>query len=282
MPDKTLRLTIPPGVCDGRVYEVRLEDGAAVLVEAAAGALGLVAVRSARGSKRAAVRVTAAEGASIDIVTIHDAGAGAEEEISWDVSVERGARVSHADFVAGSGVVKNDLRVRLSGEAASADLSGLSVLSGGRLHNNTVVTHEAPETVSRQKFKDILSGSARSEYSGLVHVTKDAPRSDSNQICRNLLLSSAAHATSRPELKIDTDDVKCSHGSATGELSQAELFYLRSRGLSPEEARGMLIEGFAEEIVLGVANPALRNEAHRLVRSELERAAGLRPEEALR
>ena len=138
--------------------------------------------------------------------------------------------------------------------------------------------------MSRQRFKDILAGSARSEYSGLVHVTRGAVRSDSRQICRNLLLSEGARALSRPQLKIDTDDVKCSHGSATGKLSETELFYLRSRGLSPETARAMLIEGFAEEIVLELpeGDEALRAEAHQLVRRELERVAQLPLEEAPR
>jgi len=182
----------------------------------------------------------------------------------------------------GEGLVRNDVRVSLDGPGASVTLGGLSVLSGAAgSHNHSVVTHAAPGTTSRQLFKDILSGASRSEYSGLVHVLRGAPGSDSNQLCRNLLLSDEARAHSRPQLKIDTDDVKCSHGSATGQLPANELFYLQSRGLSHEQARAILIEGFAEEVVLTLPE-SLRQEAHERVRHELERVAGLQPEEALR
>lgn len=282
MDPKTFSLSIPSGI-SSETFSAELSGR--VVVSAAKGASARVALRAPKkGSGSSAVEVRAAEGSTLEIVSMHETGKGTAGETTWDVFVERDAKVSHTEIIVGDGAVRSNVRVRLAGPGASASLSGLSVLAGSaEMKNETVVSHDAPHTVSRQRFKDILAGSAKSEYNGLVHVKREAPKSDSQQICRNLLLSKSARALSRPQLKIDIDDVQCSHGSATGELSPAEVFYLRSRGLTLETARAMLIEGFAEEIVLELpeGDEALRAEAHRLVRRELERVAGLPHEEGV-
>jgi Fe-S cluster assembly protein SufD len=278
-----MNLAVPSGISN-ETFSAELPASGSLVVAAAKNAVARVVIRVPRRSAgKTTVEIRAAEGAKLEIVSLCRSQRGSVEETDWNFYLEANASVNHTEIIVGSGVVKTLARVSLSAGGASACLNGLSVLADeASMKNETIVTHDAPDTVSRQRFKDILSGSARSEYSGLVHVKREAPRSDSNQICRNLLLSRNARAVSRPQLKIDTDDVKCSHGSATGELSENELFYLRSRGLSRESARAMLIEGFAEEIVLLLpqGDEALRAEAHKLVRNELERLAALLPEEA--
>ena len=231
-------------------------------------------------SLKAVIEVRVAENAKLKIAFLQNASHGSSDESQWHAEVEKGASFEYIEITLGEGHIQNTLDIRLAGVGASASLNGLSVLSGGAKNlNQTLVTHASPETTSRQLYKDILSDSARSEYSGVVHVTRKAVKSDSNQQCRNLLLSDSARAYSRPQLKIDTDDVKCSHGSATGQLPASELFYLRSRGLSMDEARAILIAAFAEEVILTLPDEALRQEVHVLVRRELERVAGLLPEE---
>ncbi|HTL69983.1 MAG TPA: Fe-S cluster assembly protein SufD [Candidatus Eisenbacteria bacterium] len=281
--DGTLHVRLrASGGAEGKKFHPRLrivaEKGSACRIAVHSGA------RSGGYFMNAVVEVTAEEDADLRLVSLQDAGPGAIELTAWRVDSAARSRVEHTEIMTGGGAVRNDMRVRLAGPDALVYLNGLSVLSdAAQMHNHTVVVHEAPRTLSRQLFKDILAGTARSEYSGLVHVKREAVKSDSNQLCRNLLLSETARANSRPQLRIDTDDVKCSHGSATGQLPGNELFYLRSRGLSLEEARAMLIEGFAEEVVLALPeeDEALRRDAHRRVHGELERVAGLLPEEAL-
>jgi len=107
-------------------------------------------------------------------------------------------------------------------------------------------------------YKNILGGAAQAEFNSLVHVFRGANKSDSQQLDRNLLLSDKARAYSRPQLKIDADDVKANHGAATGQLEQNELFYLRSRGLDKDYARFILTYGFAREILDKIEPVSLR------------------------
>ncbi len=271
MNTKDLTLNIPSGA-SSKTFAVEL-TGHVVVTAAKDAAARLVLRSSKHRSGRAEVEFHVAEGARLEIVSLYETNESSAEEMNWEFHLGHDAKVNYTDIIVGTGTVQSNVKVMLEAPGASVHLNGLSVLGGSaQMRNETVVVHDAPDTVSRQRFKDILTGSARSEYSGLVHVKREALRSDSQQICRNLLLSKNARAMSRPQLKIDTDDVKCSHGSATGELSQAEVFYLRSRGLSLNAARAMLIEGFAEEIVLELpeGDKALRTEAHQIVRRELE------------
>ena len=106
-------------------------------------------------------------------------------------------------------------------------------------------------------------------FNGRIIVRPGAQRTDSKQTNNNLLLSTAARADSQPQLEIYADDVKCTHGSTVGPLDQTALYYLRSRGLSPETAAGMLTYGFAAEILGRMAHTELREELDRVVRARL-------------
>lgn len=285
METKNVTLNIPSGISAGTLV-AELPASGQLILSAEKNAAARVVIRAPkRSAGHAEVRAHIAQSAHIEIVSVYKIEKGSTEETAWDFHLEAGAWVGHTEIIVGFGSVRTSARVRLAEPGASAHLNGLAVLGGSAdVRNEIIVMHDAPDTVSRQRFKDILADMARSEYSGLVHVKRDALRSDSRQICRNLLLSERARALSRPQLKIDTDDVKCSHGSATGKLSDVELFYLRSRGLSPQAARAMLIEGFTEEILLELpdGDEALRGEAHQLVRCQLQRVAEIPLAEAFR
>ena len=255
-----------------------------VLVVAEKGSACRIALHSGSGFgpyfMNAAVEVHAAEGARVSVVHVAESGAKSYEFTAGRIFAAAGAHVDWTAVSLGDGLCRNDIRAELSGKEASVVLNGLSVLAGSaEVHNHTVVRHAALATVSRQIFKDILAGHSHSEYSGLVHVHKAGQKSDSNQLNRNLLLSDDARTHSRPQLKIDADDVKCSHGSATGQLAPQELFYLRSRGLNAEEARTVLIKGFAEEVVDMVADARLRADIRHRVNRDLQIVAGLKAEQ---
>ena len=148
----------------------------------------------------------------------------------------------------GSGLIAHD--VQFQKPHGFADLHGLSLLSGvSGVTHRVRAFHNAPNCVSRQFYKSIVSDQARSEFESLVEVVRTAQKTDSRQLNKNLLLSRGAKALSRPELRIDADDVACAHGSATGELNPDEVFYARTRGLSLEQAQRMMIGAFAGEIL---------------------------------
>ncbi|HET7586687.1 MAG TPA: Fe-S cluster assembly protein SufD [Gammaproteobacteria bacterium] len=160
----------------------------------------------------------------------------------------------------GGALVRHDLRTDLEGANAEAILDGLFVL-GGRQHcdNHTYVNHVSPQTRSRERYKGILDGRARGVFNGKVHVAPGAQQIDSSQASHNLLLSDNAEIDTKPELEIYADDVKCSHGATVGQLDEAALFYLQSRGLGADEARRLLTTAFAREMLDSVETAPLRN-----------------------
>lgn len=209
--------------------------------------------------------------AFLQVTDVRSPSRGVRENAVSRAELAEGSRLEFVGVSCGEGSMRHRFEVDLKGKEASVSLKGLSVLSGGAaVLNDTVVHHSAPGTVSRQVFKDILSGRAESGYSGLVHVHRGADKSDSNQLNRNLLLSDNAAARSEPQLKIDADDVKCSHGSSTGRLPDEEIFYLRSRGIDASSARSLLIYGFANEILKEIPSAEVRGELEARVRKELE------------
>jgi Fe-S cluster assembly protein SufD len=150
----------------------------------------------------------------------------------------------------GGNLIRNDITVQIDGENCDTDISGLSLLSGkDHVENYTVVSHNKPNSNSQQLFKYILDESSEGVFNGLVTVQPDAQKTDSQQTNKNILLSKKALMNSNPQLEIYADDVKCSHGSATGELDENAIFYLRSRGIDLLAAKSLLVEGFAKEVI---------------------------------
>lgn len=167
--------------------------------------------------------------------------------------------------------VRNDLRVNFEGSDAVCRLQGLGVVDGAtQLFDHVQVNHKVPRCASRQIFKNIVSGSALTEFNSLAHVYRDASKSDSYQLNKNLLMSEEARAYSRPQLKIYTDDVKANHGAANGRMEQTELFYLESRGLSKQVARTLLTFGFAEEILAEIQIASVRIKFQAILRRKLQ------------
>jgi len=179
-----------------------------------------------------------------------------------------------AHFMQGGGKLsRTEIAILLAGEGAEADLSGVSVL-GGKTHADitTRIDHAVPDTTSRQLFKKVAGGHSRAVYQGKITVREGAIGSDSRQTAKALLLSNHAEADLKPELEIFADDVKCAHGAAVGDLDQDSLFYLRARGIPENEARGMLVHAFLQEVVDGIEDDSLRASAVAFVDAGLARA----------
>lgn len=147
-------------------------------------------------------------------------------------------------------LLRNDLAVRLEGRGAECSLDGLFLVGeSGHVDNHIRIDHQAVACRSRVFYKGLLGKGGRGVFNGKVIVHPEAQQTDARQVNCNLLLSRDVEIDSKPELEIYADDVKCSHGSTAGELDTDSLFYLRSRGISLPQARALLAEAFAREII---------------------------------
>lgn len=160
----------------------------------------------------------------------------------------------------GASLGRAQVAVTLEGTGAETRLRGLFTPSGNQhLDNYTLIEHVAPHTRCEQEYRGIADGRGRGVFNGKVKVHPHAQKIDARQLSRNLLLSATAEIDTKPELEIYANEVKCSHGATTGQLDDAALFYLRSRGIDAAQARVMLIRAFAESIVDTIEPQGLRN-----------------------
>lgn len=190
---------------------------------------------------------------------IVEAGAGAVLFSHTEVSVPAGAFYDHFCLLTGGRLIRQEVDVDLCGEMAETRLHGATLLRGTS-HADTLVrvTHQKPNGISRQVFKTVLDDKARGVFQGKTLVAAGAQKTDGHQLCRALLLSDKAEMDAKPELEIYADDVKCSHGSAIGDLDEQALFYLRSRGIPESEARAILVEAFIRDLVDQIQVEALQ------------------------
>ena len=194
--------------------------------------------------------IVAGEGAVVDHTRIQCESAQAFHVGNVFIHEERGANVTSRSIAIGSALARAETHVALAGEGASVTLDGLFAGTGTQhLDNRTVIDHIKPHCESLELYKGVLDGNARGVFDGRIIVRPDAQKTVSRQENRNLLLSETAIVDSKPTLEIHNDDVKCNHGSTIGQIAQESLFYLRSRGISEEDARNLLVYAFASEIV---------------------------------
>ena len=187
-------------------------------------------------------------GACVDVFYILKEAKNISAKVRYHL--KKHATLNVWSYVGGGDLVRLEQEAIFKEEHGFASFRGLTIIAGSsQVYHKLKADHAAGHCISRQFFKSIASGHARSVFESLVSVSGGAAGSDSKQLNKNLILSRGAQCHSRPELRIRTDDVSAAHGSATGELNPAELFYLRSRGISEDKARFMMIEGFAAEIV---------------------------------
>jgi Fe-S cluster assembly protein SufD len=192
------------------------------------------------------------------------------------VTQGRDARFSSHSIALGAAIARQDVDQRFAGEGGECALGGLFLASGSQLTDtHTRVDHAVAHCTSRQLYKGIVDGHARGVFVGRVFVARDAQKTDAQQTNKNLLLSRHALVHSVPQLEILADDVKCKHGSTTGQLDPAALFYLRSRGIGEDAARSLLVYAFASDVVARIKVEALRAGLGRYLRERLPSAADI-------
>jgi Fe-S cluster assembly protein SufD len=224
--------------------------------------------------RNAVTEIALADGALLEHYALQREGAEARHVHTIAARQGRGSHFTSHNVALGSALARVDLDVVLDAEGAECTLNGLFAGSGTQhLDNHTTIDHAKPHCVSRELYKGVMDGSSRGVFFGKIIVRPDAQKSDAIQTNKNLLLSREALVNSTPALEIFADDVKCKHGSTTGQLDALALFYLRSRGIGEREARTLLTQAFAADVAERLRVPSVRA----AVGEELARRLGGRP-----
>jgi Fe-S cluster assembly protein SufD len=170
----------------------------------------------------------------------------------------------------GGGLVRNNLNSTLAASGTDTHYYGLTLVGGKTLvDNHTFMDHAMPHCTSNELYKNILDDHSTGVFNGKILVRPDAQKTLAYQSNRNILLSKNAAMNNKPQLEIFADDVKCSHGAATGQLDEEPMFYLQARGIGKEQARAMLLYAFAGEIIEKVSNERLREYIAAMVAARL-------------
>jgi len=163
-------------------------------------------------------------------------------------------------FSAGSDYFKNDINCNLKGEYSSAFINGIFSLKESQQHEiKSTVNHLVENTKSYQLIKSVLGKNSKAAYQGRIHVDSKAQKTDGYQLSKAILLDETSEFNVKPELEIYADDVKCSHGSASGSLNEDSIFYLMSRGLNYKQAKELLINGFMLDVVEKITDIEIKN-----------------------
>lgn len=196
------------------------------------------------------VEIFARNGAQVQYVSLQRMGRGGAYLAQQRTLAERDSTLDTLNVALGGSVGRVDLNARLLGSGANSDMLGLYFGDGGqRFDFNTSQDHVAPNAHSDLLYKGALDGESRGVFRGIIRVHEGAQRTDAYQTNRNLLLSEQAVATSLPNLEIEADDVRCSHGATVGQLDAETLFYLMSRGIGRRQAERLVVLGFLGEVL---------------------------------
>jgi Fe-S cluster assembly protein SufD len=200
--------------------------------------------------------IAVAEGATLSHIRIQREGRAGFQLSTVLAAVQAGGTYDNFTLNAGAKLVRNEIHTALLGPKAACHMNGAQLAGDGQhADTTTYLDHAAPDCASRQTYKTVLAGKSRGVFQGKILVRQVAQRTDGYQMNQALLLSEDAEIDAKPQLEIYADDVKCSHGATVGALDEAQLFYLRARGIPAEQARAMLVQAFLVEAIEGVTHP---------------------------
>jgi len=179
---------------------------------------------------------------------------------------------NHFSLSFGSKIARNNINVKLDGENIESHLYGLYLgKEEQHIDNHTFINHAKPNCMSNELYKGILDDKARGVFSGKILVNQIAQKTNAFQSNKSVLLSNEASTDAKPQLEIYADDVKCSHGATVGKLDEEAYFYIRSRGVSPETAKSMLIRAFIDDVISEIKIDELRDKVNRTIFNHLKR-----------
>ena len=202
--------------------------------------------------------ITAKDNASVEHIRIQSNSENTQNIFNLNINQSKDSNYNFYQYIDGGELTRTNLSVNLNGQNAKCNINSLSI-SNDKQHvdNNIVVNHNNPNTFSSQFVKSILFDSSSGVFNGRTVVKEDAQKIIAHQTNKNLLLSNTAKMNSNPQLEIYADDVKCSHGSTTGEIDDDSLFYIQSRGIPKSEAVKLIVNGFANEAIKDIPNQAV-------------------------
>ena len=174
-------------------------------------------------------------------------------------AVGEGASLVVATLAAGGTDSRSDGSIRLAGEEAYAEVGGALLARGRQRHDaNLVIRHDQPRGMSRQVWRSVADDRSACSVAARVEVARNAQKTDGEQSLKGILLDRGATINAKPELEIFADDVKCAHGATVGELDRNALFYLESRGISPDEAQALLTRAFVADALDRIGEEEVR------------------------
>lgn len=207
----------------------------------------------------AGAEIVAAGNATVRYLALQRFGRGARHFSVQHLTADRDTSLSGLNVNLGADLARADVTSHLEGEGSESEM--LALWFGDReqhFDHHTLQHHAAPHAFSDLLYKGALTDEARSVFRGLIRVDPGAQLTDAYQTNRNLLLSERSHATTLPNLEIEADDVRCSHGATVGQVDESMLFYLMSRGLTQLQAERLLVFGFFDEVLSRVPVPGVR------------------------
>ncbi len=200
------------------------------------------------------------EGANVDSYILQNQSETSNQVNEIDVVQKANSTYTANTVTLNGGLVRNNYNIEVKGQGCETNLYGLYLTSGNQhIDNHTIVDHIEPNCESNEVYIGVMDDASTAVFNGKVFVRSEAQKTNAYQQNKNMLLTDNASAYSKPELEIYADDVKCSHGSTTGQVDEEAIFYLQTRGVSEVSARKMMIRAFANEILDNIKIDALRD-----------------------
>ena len=214
--------------------------------------------------------LTLEENAEVEIVILHDESYLANGIMEFNFNLHKNSRLSQKLIVLGGSFLRTNIKATLIEEGAHFDQETVMLLGSDSFCDiNSLISHKSPYTSSNQLVKGIHTDKSHGIFTGKIFIDKNCNGVNGKQLHKTLLLSDRAQVHSEPQLEIFSDDVKCSHGSSTGQIQEDELFYLESRGIDPIKAQALLANGFVFEITNSIQDDSVKKKCQQAIESKL-------------
>jgi Fe-S cluster assembly protein SufD len=216
------------------------------------------------------VEIKGGVNSQIRYYSVQNEGRNAIEVSNIETNLLQDSRFTSVTLSLSGEMVRNNLSLNLLGSNSEGNMYGIYLLNGKtHVDNHTNVDHTIPHAESNELYKGILADQSRGVFNGKIFVRQDAQKTNAFQQNNNILLSNDAIVNTKPQLEIWADDVKCSHGCTTGQLDEEALFYLQTRGIDKNQAKGLLLFAFAGEVLEHIKNESFREYCTNLVQQRL-------------
>ncbi|MDE5848603.1 MAG: Fe-S cluster assembly protein SufD [Muribaculaceae bacterium] len=206
------------------------------------------------------VEIYAGERSRLDFYDLEESTRRTSRLSSLWLRQDAGSEVLLDSMTLYNGTTRNEFFTRFSGRHARLRMLGMGIEDDRRrLDTYSRIAHDVPDCTTDELFKYTVDDEAMGSFAGLIYVAEGASKTEAYQSNRNLVGSDSARMHSKPQLEIYNDDVKCSHGTAIGQLDEKQLFYMMTRGISEDQARLMLKQAFMSDVIDGISLPPLRD-----------------------